>query len=186
MRTEIEQRAPQLAGHFGHDVLGRLLACTRVEDLAGGTVLTRDGAPVDRLYFVLDGVFTVTVEQDGQSLQIGRVGRGKWIGEVTLLGGFRTASSTVIAEGPARVLALRHADFERLKREDAEVAGRLTHLLVEVLIERLRGSAANPVRTGDGRLVLPGAEQIQEVKGRIDRGWLKGLFQRLSGVEDHG
>jgi len=138
------------------------------------------------LYFVLDGVFNVTVEQDGKTLQVGRIGRGKWIGEVTLLGGLNEASSTVVAEGPARVLALSHAEFNRLKREDLDVAGRLTHMLVEVLIERLRASSTNPVRTADGKLVLPGADHIQEVHGRIDRGWLKGLFQRLAGVEEAG
>ncbi len=186
MTEEIERHVPEFAGYFGRDALGRLLAVAKVEALAGGAVLTRDGAPVDTLYLVLDGVFTVTVEQDGKSLQIGRVGRGKWIGEVTLLGGFREASSTVVAEGAARVLALRHADFERLKREDLEVAGRLTHLLIEVLIERLRGSAANPVRTADGRLILPGADRVQAATGPIDRGWLKGLFQRLTGIEEQG
>ena len=131
-------------------------------------MITRDGQPVDTLYLILDGVLSVS-EQDGRSLRLGRIGKGKWIGEVSLFSGTPFASSIVTAEGPVRLLALRHADFESLRKDHVEAAGRLTHLLVEILIAPARH--VRPAgQTADGRLMLPGANVQQLPENPIAAG----------------
>lgn len=183
MTAEFEKAFPLLTERLGRDSLKLLLESARSVECPDGAVITRDGQPVDTLYFILDGVLSVAVEQDGRSLQLGRIGKGKWIGEVSLFSGTPIASSTVTAEGPVRLLALRHADFESLRKDHVEAAGRLTHLLVEILIERLRATSGQPVRTADGRLMLPGSETVQQLREKPDRGWLKTALQKLIGIE---
>ena len=69
-----------------------------------------DLQPADALYHILDGVFEVAVHDNGESLRLGRLGRGQWIGEVALFSGERVASSTVTAEQPGRLLRMAYRD----------------------------------------------------------------------------
>ena len=62
-----------------------------------GDVLTREGEPVDHLYFLAEGEARVMAT----GRQVGTCRAGDLIGELTVLSG-ETASATVILNGPAR------------------------------------------------------------------------------------
>lgn len=85
---------------------------------AGPTRLTTEGAPVDTLYFVVDG--PARIIKRGQDVS---VPGGIFIGEIGFLTG-RPASATVEVESGASYVAWRHDTLKRLlrRRRNLEVA----------------------------------------------------------------
>ena len=94
-------------------VLSRILmsGSPRIATLQPGHTLTRQGAPGDELYLLLDGV--LAVEVDGK--QLAEVGPGAVLGERAVLeGGVRTATLTAVTPVRVAVAAAKSIDRERL------------------------------------------------------------------------
>lgn len=171
-----------LAQQLGTQHASSLQDFTSVKKLPAGAILIQDQAAIDSLYLVLEGVLSVSLEGDGRSLLLGRLGPGKWVGDVSLLSGETTASSTVSAEQPTTVLELKHEAFRKLTSEHPELAYSLLKVLIATLAERIRATDESVKKSPDGRLSLKGSEKITQSPSR-DKNWLKGMLQKLSGVE---
>lgn len=143
LAAEFEQRFPQVAGELGPDNLARLLDACSVVKWPPRRKLFRDRMPVDSLYLVLEGEMTASVEDGSQTLTLGRIKPGDWLGEVAVLSGEMVASSTVTTDTPCRALKIHARDFERLVIQDEEIAHVLLGQLVELLAERMRESIAS-------------------------------------------
>lgn len=146
LAAEFEQRFPQVAGELGPDNLGRLLEACAVVKLPPRRKLFRDRMPVDSLYLVLEGEMTASVEDGSQTLNLGRIKPGDWLGEVAVLSGEMFASSTVTTDTPCRALKIHARDFERLVLQDEEIAHVLLSQLLDLLAERMRESIASAAR----------------------------------------
>lgn len=172
-----------LAKQLGEDQLDAVLRLSQVIDVAAGEAITHDLQPVDALYHILDGVFEVALYEDGESIRLGRLGAGQWIGEVALFSGERVASSTVTAEQPGRLLKMAYRDFATLRAQYPEAAARLVRVLSDEMVERLRASAAELVRAPDGRLAIRGSEQVHTAPAERRHGLLR-LLRLLAGVRE--
>ena len=76
--------------------------------LPAGTILTRQGAPIDALVYMASGA--AIVERNGKT--IAQMGNARFIGEVTCMTG-EAATATVRLSKEARVLRLPAAEFRR-------------------------------------------------------------------------
>jgi hypothetical protein len=91
----------------------------RIERIAAGTTLVRQGQPGSDIYLLLDGV--MRVERDGERLA--EYGPGALLGERAHLdGGIRTAS--LVAVTPCRVAAVPAAQLDRPALEQLSVGHR--------------------------------------------------------------
>lgn len=145
--AEFAQHFPDVAAELGPDNLTRLLAACSVVDLPPGRRLFRDRMPVESIYLVLDGEMTATVENESagrgaDTITVGLIKPGDWLGEVAVLSGEMVASSTVTTQTRCRALKMHHQDFERLVLHDEDISHVLLGQLVELLAKRLKASTA--------------------------------------------
>jgi hypothetical protein len=101
----------------------------------GGDVLTREGEPVDHLYYLAEG--EARVLSTGQ--QVGLCRPGDLIGELTVLSG-ETASATVILNMPARFWCAPADDLRPYVEAHEDIRRAIEHGFATVLKAKLRAS----------------------------------------------
>jgi CRP-like cAMP-binding protein len=183
MTTDLEKQFSALAQQIGVEQVKELRSHATTVEIAAGTELVRDGQPVDSLYLVLDGVLTVSVRDNARSLRLGRLGKGTWIGDVSLLSGDSTSSTSVTAETPATLLELKHDVFRKLTAERPDLASAIVRILIGALAERIRNSDAAIGRSDQGSPALQGSEKVVSHETGKDKGRLRTMLQKLAGVE---
>ena len=183
MISELEQRLPQLVHELQRHNMESLLSVSAMVEFPAGSILIKDQNPVDALYLIVDGIVAVSVEENGQSIRLGRLGAGQWFGEVSILSKEPIASSTVTAETGVKLLRLHHQDIEKLNSVHNEAVAMLVKHLAARLAERLRASSEVLLQDPDGRLALKGSDKVVEYPRPVNRGWLEKIFRKLTGVE---
>jgi CRP-like cAMP-binding protein len=153
LADEFAHRFPAVAADLGPENLARLLDACSVAEIPLGRRLFRERMPVESIYLVLDGELEASVESTtggrrANSVVVGRVGPGDWLGEVAVLSGEMVASSTVTTVSPCRLLKMHHQDFDRLVLHDADISHVLLGLLVDLLARRLAESTAMEASLG--------------------------------------
>lgn len=142
LTAEFFERFPIAANELGPENVARLLdVCTELS-LSEDRKLFRDRMPVDSVYLVIEGMLKATIDTNGQSLQVGEIGPGDWLGEVAVLSGDMFASSNITTVTPCRLLKIRAKDFEQLALHDEDISHVIMGQLVELLAARLRSSNA--------------------------------------------
>jgi Cyclic nucleotide-binding domain len=101
----------------------------------GGDVLTREGEPVDHLYYLHKGEARVVCTGH----QVGTCRPGDLIGELTVLSG-ETASATVVLSGPARFWCAPADDLRPYVEAHEDVRRAIEHGFATVLKAKLRAS----------------------------------------------
>jgi len=121
--------------------------------LAGkeGDVLTREGEPVDHLYFLAEGEARVMA----MGRQVGTCRAGDLIGELTVLSG-ETASATVILNGPARFWCAAADDLKPYVETHEDIRRAIEHGFATALKAKLRASNRTIAEAGG---VAPTATQ---------------------------
>lgn len=142
LNEEFLAKFPQAADELGPENVQRLLSVCSEVALPAERRLLRDRMPADSVYIVLEGELVATVDNNGHTVEVGRIHPGDWLGEVAVLSGNRTASSNVITATPCRLLKLRAQDFENLALHDEEISHVLVGRMVELMADRLRSSNA--------------------------------------------
>jgi CRP-like cAMP-binding protein len=145
--AEFEQRFPDIAAELGPENLTRFLEACILVKLPEGRQLFRDRMQVESLYMLLEGEMVATVEgasknRRSESLTVGHVRPGDWLGEVAVLSGDMHASATVTTLTPCRALKIHSQDFERFVLYDEDISHVLLGHLVDMLAQRLRESHA--------------------------------------------
>lgn len=171
-----------LIDQIGMTELGPLFERCTLTEAQAGEVLLRDGQPVDSLYLLLEGRLFMSVEVDGHTIQLGEINPGNWVGEVALFSGSSEAVSTVAAVGAAKLLRLRFDDFRDMVQTAPEVACRLTHVLIGMMIQRLRATINDPILDPAGQLLLLGDLSLPMPAHREHHG-VRDFFRKLLGVD---
>lgn len=175
---------PSLAHHLGPDNVTHLLQLAKLRELPAGHVLIKDLAPVEEVYLIVSGELSVELKANEETLLLGRLGKGKWVGEVSLFTDDRAATADVTTDTPATVLALKHKDFIDEQSQHPQFASALTQVFLELMTQRLRASDQILQQIGEHRLAFQGSDTVQRVDDEnTRRGWLKSMLKRLSGVE---
>ncbi len=94
----------------------RFLSRGAWEDLAPGTVLTREGAPVDRLTWIASGAASVT--HDGA--EVATIPEGLFVGELGVLSR-DPATATVIVTAPTRAFTIPAAPLAALVAKHSDL-----------------------------------------------------------------
>ena len=100
-----------------------------------GDVLTREGEPVDHLYFLAEGEARVMAT----GRQVGTCRTGDLIGELTVLSG-EMASATVILNGPARFWCAPAEDLKPYVEAHDDIRRAIEHGFATALKSKLRAS----------------------------------------------
>jgi CRP-like cAMP-binding protein len=183
MIAEFQQRFGALAQELGPANTGILMKSTTTLELPAGRKIIRDRMPVDSLFLVLNGDVSITVEEGGRAVQLGMVGPGQWLGEVSVLSGELLASSTVTSATPVRLLRLRHEKFEQLISSNYAIASVLLKQLVGMLADRLRASVRSfgsvTTTIADDSLASQPAFDPTRTEGR---NWISSFFRKASGT----
>lgn len=138
-----EQNFPELTGELGRDNLIQLLDGASLVELAPGRKLMRDRMPVESLYFVLEGTLRAYLEQGGKTMELDQVTPGQWLGEVSVLSGDMTASSTVESETPCKLIRIHRISFENLIADNVTIARVLLERFIALMAERFRASISH-------------------------------------------
>jgi hypothetical protein len=100
-----------------------------------GDMLTREGEPVDHLYYLAEGAAQVLC----RGVEVGRCGAGDLIGELTVLSG-ETATATVILTGPSRFWCAPAEDLRPYVEAHEDIRRAIEHGFATVLKAKLRAS----------------------------------------------
>lgn len=180
---DFEKEFSSLSHRLGKDNVALLLGLAQLHELPAGHVLIEDMSPVDAFHLIVSGEFRVELKEGEQSLLLGRLGKGKWLGEVSLFDGDSTATSRVITDTPAAVLSVKHADFSAAQTQHPNFVSTLTQEFVNLMTERLRASNQILEQIGEHQLAFQGSDTLLRSDDDERQGWLKTMLQKLSGVE---
>jgi CRP/FNR family cyclic AMP-dependent transcriptional regulator len=115
-----------------------LVANGKRQNIPQGTVLIREGAPVEFLYFVLDGAFEVSVSIPVKR-QVARLYAGEMLGEMSYVDS-RPPSATVTAAMNSSVLSIPREELSEKIEDDIGFAARFFKGLAVFLSDRLRAT----------------------------------------------
>ena len=114
------------------------------EESCDAAVLTRDGERPRALYFLLEG--SVSVRKNDQELA--RLGRGAFVGEMSLLtGGVATADSVALGRVVARIWPVSR--LQMLRTRDPGLWTRVQSVLGRDIVEKIQRSAGAGVLSSD-------------------------------------
>ncbi|HEY3485329.1 MAG TPA: cyclic nucleotide-binding domain-containing protein, partial [Ilumatobacteraceae bacterium] len=134
---------------------------SRALTLHDGEILVHEGDEAEEVFLLADGDLLATTATPFGSVTVGRLHAGEVIGEVTVIaGGRRTA--TLVADGPAEVLAIGREDFEQWLSEH----GALADAMAEQARERIDRTQVAAMVTD-----LMGAstsDLVQEIVDRVE------------------
>jgi len=128
---------------------------------------------------IFSGECNVEVNNRDKSLLLGRLGKGKWVGEVSFFTGDGLATAKVYAAVDSSVLELKHADFAAAQNQYPVLASLLIQHFAELMAERLRNSNHAIKEIGEQKLALMLADKETSVK----QSWLKSVLKKLAGIE---
>lgn len=107
-----------------------------VQSLGDGATLIRQGTKLDKVYILIEGHMTVSIEGLGTVAQLGA---GEMLGEMSFVDGSPT-SATVAAQGTVKFLQLNKQDLETRFATDPSFGFRFFKALSVFLADRLRGT----------------------------------------------
>lgn len=178
-----EKEFPGLARHLGPENVALLLELAVFHELPAGHVLINDESPVDAVHLIVSGELSVELKANDESLLLGRLGKGKWVGEVSLFTEDRISSAGVTTDTPATVLSLKHADFIAAHSQHPGFVSALTQVFVDLMAQRLRASDQVLQQIGEHKLAFQGSDALLRSDEDTRQGWLKTMLKKLSGVE---
>lgn len=178
----LQDFASKLADQIGGEHIGVFLEHASLVEVPRGEYLLHDQAPISAMYLLLEGRAGMSVEVAGHSIHLGSMEAGNWIGEVAYFSGSRVSCSSVAAETDLRLMRLGYAEFDALARTAPVAACRLTHVLVTMLIHRLRATVHNPVLDADGQLLMLGDLSLPAPPGAKHEHGVVDFFRKLLGI----
>jgi len=142
-----------------------LVTNSKWQEIQSGTVLIRQGEPVESLYLIVDGAFDVTLSVPNDH-QVARLYSGELMGEMSFVD-LQPPSATVTAGMNSGILAIARADLTRKIENDVGFAVRFYKGVSLLLSGRLRAVFAQ-------ELDLQG-----DPEGRDEMGALKIRFEEI-------
>jgi len=140
------------------DVAALLESATR-RRFAARTLILHEGEPPDRLYFIIEGSVTVTVENaDGEELILAYLGPGQFFGELGLFDRAAGRSASVYARTSCQVATVTYERLNALIGAEPKLLGPL----VTQIARRLRAASQKL-----------GSLAFLDVTGRIARALLE-------------
>ena len=129
-----------LLGSLSDDQNRRIFDACTDQFAESGTVLIREGQPLDAIYFVIQGLLHVRRTAMGyRALAV--LGPGEIVGEMAFLDA-QVASASVVAAEDAHLAKLPHDKFEAILKQDQDLRADVYRALAVILTRRLRSMSA--------------------------------------------
>lgn len=125
-----------ILGEFEDDDIEWMVKAGVKTGLPPGHVLIREGTPIDSVYFVTHGTFTVSTASGGE---VARVGSGEVLGEISYVDR-RPPTATVTAVEESGVIAIPRSALSAKLDDDPGFAARFYRALAVFLADRLRST----------------------------------------------
>jgi CRP-like cAMP-binding protein len=110
-----------------------------------GALLCKEGDAETFMGILVEGTASVLkTKTDGSKMTIGRLGRDKSFGEMSILDQ-EPRSATVVADTEIQMLILPRAEFERLMATEPKVANKFLLRIARLLTNRLRETTGHLV-----------------------------------------
>lgn len=152
---EIGERFGDLQARVGKGRIDSLRRVLTPVDVAAGAILIEEGAPHETLHLLWEGTLAVQVAlASGARWEIGRLGPGSVVGEVSFIDG-GLASATVTAVTGAQLLTLSRAALGELERSDAHLAAGVMQALCDSLAARVRDASNRLEEAGPSAASAP-------------------------------
>ncbi len=121
-------------------------ATTRL--FSAGEMIVRQGEETDDFFIILKGEVAVVLESASESVEVTRLGRGKFFGEMALVTGEKR-KATVKATVDCELLVIDHDAFKHVLEEKPEVVEALSRVLAErqLQLDEHAARASNEDRT---------------------------------------
>jgi len=117
--------------------LGRFVQIMEVVKFDAYKVLVQQGTTGDAMYAVLDGEVRARIMTGGKETELARFGPGDIFGEMSLFdGGPRSAD--IVSNNPSTLLKISAERFDKLCREQPDLANPLLFELAKSLAKRIR------------------------------------------------
>lgn len=117
--------------------VSRLMDYLERQELAGGTVLIRQGDQSEDLYFIESGQVTAQLEMEGgETIRLRTLGAGTVVGEVSLYLG-ETRSASVVTDEPGVAYRLSEEALKRMSERDPDLASAFHRFIAGLMAERL-------------------------------------------------
>jgi len=114
-----------------------------------GTVLVHEGDTIEALYILLEGQLAVSAKAQSSERDLGRMGMGAMVGEVSFVDN-RPTTATVKASSDALLLSIPRAVLRRKLESDAGFAARFYRAVAMSLAYHLRDMVALLTMSPDG------------------------------------
>lgn len=134
---EFCQSFPELTRSTDRSHISAWLDVTETRRIPAGETLVQEDATSDTFYMLLDGSLKVTMLGDDQILILGKIGKGGYIGESTMLDNV-PALTTVTAETDSTLLALSDENFWKLDKQNPAASTSLLRSLSHIMSDRIR------------------------------------------------
>lgn len=113
--------------------------------LSPGTALFREGDHDAFVAIVIDGALEIRKEdREAQPHVVARLGRGKMVGEMSLIDG-AARSATAIAVEPTEILVMSKEDFDRMCTAKPDLALKYALMIAEAIAQLLRQTTGRMV-----------------------------------------
>ena len=155
-----------------------LEALEPLEHISENSILIKQGEYVDSLYLVCNGLLSVVINTDEEQFNIGMLGEGQWVGDVSIIEP-GPASATIRVLEDVSVLRLTQHKFILLRQKHPATASRLMKAMSVELANRLRESRRLSLVVDRGAMRQ---ENDQESSVKFQR-FLLGISRWLSGVK---
>jgi signal transduction histidine kinase len=176
--AQFQRAFPKLfANCHQSDVEVLLNAFMPTGDITAGTVLIQQDHPSDCLYLVCSGLLSVVLESDSKRFNLGLIGRGQWVGDVSLIEP-GPASATVSVLETATFMLMNYRDLNRLRSTNPRTASRLLNALSVELANRLRVSSNMAISIGQKPIIDLDAKDPNNAAKK----WITNLGRWLSGL----
>lgn len=172
LTEQLTEQLGSLVGTATQAELQTLCTVSSAVDLRQNEVLLEEGRESAATFFVIEGSLTASVSGNGETVVLGEIGSGQWIGEVAVLNP-GPATATVVAKSDCRLLKLGIDEFEALTKENSVLANGMIRTLCAVLIERLR-------MTGD----MVFSEGVAESKSATEKSVLVKAYRQLLNIRE--
>ena len=137
--SEFAQRFPDLAAALSTTELDALFHTFSVLEVGADEALIAEGTLTDALYLVWDGQLDVSMQTPYGETDIAHVGRGAFLGEVSLMDP-GPATATVTTQQGCTILALNHQQLEQLWLAYPHLATVFLRRLAQVVAGRIRAA----------------------------------------------
>ncbi len=130
------RKALYFLGLFNDEELEWIMDIGHRQEILAGTTLISQGAPIDKIYIILDGAFSVFM-QDREEQEVARLLSGELVGEMSFVDS-RPPSATVKAVDDAQVLSIPRQKLATKLKYDMSFAAHFYQALSTFLADRLR------------------------------------------------